>query len=603
MTPLLLLLACREPEPSENYNRDPLWPFPNAWLVEDGRLALPQELLPMAEDGTPLDVSRLSARTGFSPVQTAVIDLGVALDPSSLPTSAEALAGQGAVQLWDLDAGSAVRAFAEVDAWPEPSDEAPVLLVRPLEPMTPGHEIAVVVTTAARTEDGEALEPVGWFEAAAAGEGGPDLEAEASTTPALVNKLANLGVKDLALAFSFPVDDGGVATLGAMLDEVSIPTSWTWSSIADTDAGDPLPEGAWRQLQGTYTADSWMTDAGVFEVVDGAPAYQGSAEAELFVHVPESARDAEPGTVPVWIFGHGIFGNPAAYLEDLGDDSAVVALADRTGAILVATPWTGLTASDLGTVLSVAMDFGTLPRVTDPLAQALANQQALVRLLLEGGLLDDPELGGLPDKSRLFYYGISLGGIEGAVLLAHEDRLEHAVLHAAGSAWSTMLERSYAWQNMENLVANTVSSPRDRQLLYAVSQLYWDPVDPANVARSLADRSILWQECLGDDMVPNLSTELMARGVGATLLDPYVSAIAGLQSAEGPLSGPALSQLDPELGRPEDSNRPSERTQAHNVPRSWEGTIAQTARFLDKDDPGVVEATCGEEACSASNPD
>lgn len=603
MTLLLLLLACRDPadDKGPGPTRDPLSPFPNAWLLEDGRLAIPADALPTVEGGTPLDVDRLTARSGFSPVQTAVIDLGAALDPALLPGADEALAGEGAVQLWDLDAGQPVRAFAELDAWPEPAeDEAPVLLVRPLEPFVAGHEIAVVLGQELRGADGAELEAPAWYRAAARGEAGEHLAAEAEDTPVLLERLADLGVPEPLFAFSFPVDDGG-PILDHLADAVELPSTWSWSAILDADAGDALPAGAWRQLSGTFEVQSWIGEDGRFSITDGLPEPQGTAEASLLVHVPDSAREAAPGTVPVWLFGHGIFGDPSSYLSDEADESAVVELADRAGAILVATTWTGLSSRDLGNVLGVAQDFGRLPEVTDALAQALANQQALVRLVLEGGLLEDPELGGLADPGRLYYYGISLGGIEGAVLLAHEPRLEHAVLHAAGSTWSTMLERSFAWQSLEPLVVESVPSPRDRQILYAASQLWWDPVDPATVAAELAGRSILWQECLGDDMVPNLSTELLARGVGATLLTPSTTAPEGIPTAAGPLTGPALFQFDPELEPPPDANRPAERTHAHNIPRLWESAIAQTARFLDPTDPGVAEATCGEEPCTASN--
>ncbi len=602
MSLLLLLLACRRDAAEEGPGptRDPLSPFPNAWLMTDGHLSLEEGLLPQVEEGTPLPTARLEARTGFSPAQTAVIDLGVTLDASLLPAASSAVAGQGAVQVWDLDAGEPVLAFAELDAWPELGDEPPSLLVRPLRPYTAGHEIAVVLTRDLRDASGAAVDSPDWFEAARAGKAGDHLAREAEDTPALLERLEALGIDDPLLAFSFPVDDGG-ALLDGLFAQVPVPEVWTWDLIADVDEGASLPEGTWRQLEGSFTVPSWITDEGSFEIAGGEAVLQGEEEAYLLVHIPDSARAAEPGTVPVWIFGHGIFGDPGVYLSDDADPSAVVELADRAGAILVATTWTGLSRVDLGPVLGVAQDFGRLPEVTDPLAQALANQEGLVRLLLEGGLLEDPELMGLADPSRLFYYGISLGGIEGAVLLAHEERLEHAVFHASGSAWSTMLERSYAWQAMEPLVVETVPSARDRQILYAASQLWWDPVDPATVAGELSGRSVLWQECLGDDMVPNLSTELMARGVGLTLLSPSSTAPVDIPQAEGPLAGPALFQFDPQLEDPPEANRPSDRTEAHNVPRVWESAITQTLRFLDADDPGVAEATCGDEPCTAEN--
>jgi hypothetical protein len=62
-----------------------------------------------------------------------------------------------------------------------------------------------------------------------------------------------------------------------------------------------------------------------------------------------------------------------------------------------------------------------------------------------------------------------------------------------------------------------------------------------------------------------------------------------------------MSQFDPEKPLPTQENRPAESTGAHSDPRTWPGQHAQTARFLDPDDPGVIEHFCGEQVCSASN--
>lgn len=556
------------------------WRFPDAASVSDGHLDLID--VPVASGGTPLPLDRLAFRSGFSPVQTSVIAVELALDPTSLP-GPEAEAGTGSVQIWDLDSGLPVRAFAEIDASPYLDAELPTLLVRPLEPMISGHRVAVVVTGDLRTAEGESL-------------------AAEAIDAALAERLRALGVADPVLAWDFPIDDGA-DLLAGLVASVEVPSTWTWTEQADVDLGDTLPARTWRQLSGTFTVQSWLGESGAFSLDgDGAPLVEADAQASLFVHVPESVRGAPAGSVPVWIFGHGIFSSPEHYLADLEDPSAVVEVADRAGAILLATEWRGLTLSDLGTVLAVGHDFGKLPRITDALSQSVANQVALERLALEGGLLDDPAFEGLPDKSQLLYYGISLGAIEGAVLQAHDDTIPYAVLHAGGAAWSTLLERSYAWSTVESLVVDTVPSGRDRQQLLALSQLFWDPIDPGALSGRLTDKHILWQECMGDEYVSNLATNLLLRGVGAVALEPVLSLPEGLGSAVGPLGGPVFSQADPELGVPANSNRPAELTGAHTTPRTWEGVKAQTLRFLDADDPGHAEHFCGDSPCTAENP-
>jgi hypothetical protein len=575
------------------------WPFPSAHLVEDGHVSIPADLLPHAEGGTLFDVERLRVRTGFSVVQTTMIDPEVALDASSLPTRADA-GTAGSVQIWDLDAGEPILCFAELDAYPELHEEHPTLIVRPLEPMAPGHRVAVITTGDLLTASGDVF-TLPWFDALRDGHPAKALEDWEDHYTELVDELEDLGVGDVRFAVDFPIGDG-TDLLRSVAHDLPTPSAWTLSDIADVDDGVDLPDGTWRRLEGTFTTESWLSGTSFVLDGDGHPVAQGTAEADLYVHMPDSIRDAAPGSVPIWIFGHGIFKKPGMYLSDEDDEDHFVDLADRAGAILVGTVWRGLTYDDLPVAVAVGDDFGRISDLTDMLAQGVLDTIQLSSLVRDGGLLDDPALLGLPDPDALFYFGVSLGSIEGAVLQALDPGFDAAVLHVGGSAWSTMLERSSNWPVFEDLVVADVPSARERQLAYAATQLFWDPVDPAGYTAELADRPILWQQAIGDEQVPNLTTELLLRGVGAPLLEPAVDVPEGIETIAGPvLEGPAFSQFDPERGLPEESNRPAEVTGAHETPRTWDGMKAQTIRFLDRDDPGRAEHFCGTAPCTADN--
>ncbi len=601
----LLWLACaggKKDEADLGAEKDPLWPFPSAHLIEDGVVRIPGALLPRSlEGGTEMPVDRLRFRTGFSVVQSSVIDFHVTIDRESLPGQSEARS-DGSVQIWDLTLGAPLRCFAEVDASPELGEETPVLIVRPLDLLPVGHRIAVAVSTDVRTVDGEPLQPLDWYQDLMNDNPGLGLEDWVDHYQELTADLHDLGVGELALAFDFPISDGG-QTLRDVVAEVPIPSEWSIDEIRDRDAGANMPPGAWLGITGAFTNRNWLVDDLDLNLdVDGSPVARGEVEARLFIHVPESVRDAEPGSVPVWIFGHGIFGSPEEALADLDDVSTVSQLADEAGVIVVSTVWRGLEDIDRLHAIHMADDFGRLPEITDRLHQGVADVTALTRLVLEGGLLDAPELMGLPDKSRLGYYGISLGAIAGAVMVANNDRIEHAVLHVGGTAWSTMLERSSQWIPFDWIMIDQVPSSRDRQLLYAMSQMFWDPVDPANHVDLLRGRSIIWQESIGDEQVPNMTTEMLARAVGARLLLPSATEVPGLETTTGSTSGgPFLVQFDPELGMPAEENRPGTPTTAHSTPRRWAGTHQQIIRFLDSADPGVVVHYCGAEVCSESN--
>ena len=205
--------------------------------------------------------------------------------------------------------------------------------------------------------------------------------------------------------------------------------------------------------------------------------------------------------------------------------------------------------------IEVAGDFGRIPEITDALVQAQVNVHTLARMVREGDLLDDPVFLGtegqsLPLRGRLVYYGISLGGIEGAVFAASGGPVEAAVLHVGGSMWSTMLERSSNWTTFETVLLPAVPEPADRQRLYAISQLFWDPVDPVAWAGELVDKPVLLQEAVGDEQVPNLTTQALARSAALPHAQPSIGEVYGLESVTMPLppGSRAYVRYDPRSG-------------------------------------------------------
>jgi len=581
----------------EDITRDSQAVFPAPELIDaDGMLSIPPDFLASGE--TPVPVERLGWRTGFSAVQTTVIDPEAELDRSSLPPPVGTGDPDGVV-LFDLTAGLRIPALVETDAWPD-NTENPRLLIRPLEPLSPGHTVAVSIADSLRTSEGTSYEGPQWF--ASARHGGRVNDGEPGHYESLVEELSAAGLPDPVLAVDFPVSDGRTPLL-AMMEDLPTPEEWQWLRVFDATEGDPLPEGTWLQAEGHFRTRNWLVDDGSFELSDdGAPVPQGETEADLFLFVPDSVQDAAPGTVPVWIFGHGIFSHPANYLAHPDDPSGVIAVARAAGAIVLGTTWRGLTRDDIATAATVGGDFGRIPELTDKLGQGVANTAALARLAAYGQLLSDPLFEGKASQDTLRYYGISLGGIEGATLFAVDDTLPHGVLHVGGSSWSTMLERSSNWSQFEILMSRSIPSPGDRQQLYAASQLFWDTAEPALHSAALQARSLLWQGSIGDEQVANLTTDLITEASGAVLLAPSPRIPNGWTEQSGPIRGPAVAWYDPQVGEPPLENRPAEVTDAHSIPRLWAGQHNQTIRFLDPEDPGVVEHSCGDASCTADNP-
>ncbi|MFT6143216.1 MAG: hypothetical protein ACJAZO_001949 [Myxococcota bacterium] len=578
--------------------------FPSPLLMNGDALSIPLDALPLMAEGTPLPVDRFGGwRSGFSPGQTTVFEIdGVNAD--SLPDWRAPTPGEGGVILADLTTGEFLPVMAELDAHPDATE--PVLLVRPLVTLTPGHQIAVVVTT-------EAIDRPDRVERTLSDDPPLALVDIADELQVAVAQLAQMGLSEdtIAVITTFPIDSGR-QPLQQLLDDVALPTSWSLDRVRTNDGDTRIAPRTWRAAAGSYDTPSVIGDDNFLRIdpVTGVVSAQGTGSHSLYVHIPESVSDAAPGTVPIVMFGHGIFSSPEAYLDSDEDNNGVLAILDEMGAIGIATRWNGLSTDDRITAVEAAQDFGLLPSVCDRLVETNLSVRALQELILTGDLLDDPVFQGesgqsLPRRGQLGYYGISLGGIEGAVQVASGAPLDAAVLHVGGGMWSTMLERSTQWPTFELFLLDTYPDPADRQLLYAASQLFWDPVDPVGWMDVWpSDVPVLWQESLGDEQVPNMTTRLLARSIDAPLVGIAVDApwdFAALQTPTMP-GTTGLAQFDPERPLPLDVNRPPAATGAHSIPRVWSGQNQQTITFLDPDVPGVVVSGCGSEPCSASNP-
>ena len=572
----------------------PSHPFPNSGLMTNGYVDIDPMDFDVGE--TDLEVARLKGRRGFSPVQTSVL-CWPALRVEGLP-SGDTPPDEGSVGLIDLTDGRWLRRMAELDQTPNLIE--PCLLIRPLEAVPDGHQVGVVVRTTVMDRPSSfaaLMKP--YF----------GLGSVSRDVPVLLASLAAHGVptEEVALAWQYPVDSGRDSLESAL--DWTRPREWSLDVLRDVEQGSVVPPSTWKAAEGHFMVPDVLDESGGLRVdEEGNVLADGEHSAHLYVHVPASVRGAQPGTVPVMIFGHGIFGSPSLYLDDPDDPSRVIALAEQAEMVVVATSWTGLSFEDRGGLPNIALDPARIHEIPDKLIQAQLNVSTLIANLQDGNLesaaiFEDETGQSLIDPEALYYYGISLGAIEGAVLLAQDAPLRATVLHVGGSMWSTMLERSFHWSLFEPFVAASMPDPASRQRLYALSQMYWDPVDPAAWTDKLRDRSFLLQVSIGDEQVPNMTSEVLARSSGLILLEPSVTVSPGIQTQEGPLppGSSAMVQFDPQVPLPPQGNRPAPMTGAHEAPRQWEGALQQVLDHFELGFEGQVIHHCGAEACSASN--
>ncbi|HEU0029824.1 MAG TPA: hypothetical protein VFQ53_04265 [Kofleriaceae bacterium] len=155
------------------------------------------------------------------------------------------------------------------------------------------------------------------------------------------------------------------------------------------------------------------------------------------------------------------------------------------------------------------------------------------------------------DVTKIGYIGISLGGIMGSLITATVPDIKQSVLNVPGVGWVDILE------NTENLTirCSLVDALIDAGILTGekftpgtpptglcttedwktqpgyrqfavIGRWILDPADPANFTPLLAQKRILIQEVVGDQVVPNIATETEAAltGLMGQTADPAASA-------------------------------------------------------------------------------
>ncbi|HEY3998722.1 MAG TPA: Ig-like domain-containing protein [Candidatus Xenobia bacterium] len=185
-------------------------------------------------------------------------------------------------------------------------------------------------------------------------------------------------------------------------------------------------------------------------------------------------------------------------------------------------------------------DFVNLLVARDNIRQSVSDQQNLASMIASGnaasiGLLDqDPQ-----------YVGQSLGGILGGIFLATDNQVPTGVLNVAGGRWTSLILNSPGFSSLftgpSGLPAFGLQpgTPEFNQFLY-IAQTVLDDADPFNYAphlgltqptvvnlqetrvqsgRDLAggtNLSVLIQEMIGDQEVPNSATSDLGLAAGIT---------------------------------------------------------------------------------------
>lgn len=548
-------------------DQDPLrclLPFPNSrFLAADAsrptglRVAIEASSLPGEGD----DAAFLNAADGFSRVSPVMTGFNAHLDGAFLDGLAhgDALPAGAPIRLFEAEPGEGWA--REIPVWAEVVNDGievrpeGLLIAYPLIPLRAGAEHLVVVTDGLRAADGAALPrsreaevalglvaPESAFEADLQGYHAPSLALldEVGVEPASVLRVWDFTTRsEEGLTGRL---DGMMAVVRGSLGDIGVEV--------DTVATTAEPAIAAIVL-GRLTGVPTFLDADDNFVLDaaGVPQLTGTHEARFRVVIPANGWDGAPGSDwRVALYGHGTGGG-------IGDDSFDAEIA-REGMAKVSLEFGAWNGDDLLTTFSRMMQLsrGT-GQSTAMLQQSVVDGYAILTALGGplGAALEAETLGGVPnpaagravDLDNPVWVGGSLGGTMGAIIGSAYPEIRLGVLNVPAAGWTHLIPDSLMYQTaMKGVLVNNYGTELDARFAIALSQTNWDDVDGAVWAdRATAEGDLfLLQESMGDPVVPNQGTHLLAAALRAPIVGPPLAPIAGVEQVDALVGRSGITQ-------------------------------------------------------------
>lgn len=291
----------------------------------------------------------------------------------------------------------------------------------------------------------------------------------------------------------------------------------------------------WLEIKGTMRVPHFMEPWGedqfgrthwaMHRGSDGAPAQDGWRDADIWIRVPHAARSGTPqGLV---LYGHGQQGRGS---QVRGGDKAPIA--NNHDLIFFACDLAGMSEEEQNVTPSILLDMNLFPWISDRLHQGLLDYLMLTRGMMHRAAATEAfsSRGIQIDTNRVFYSGISQGGIFGATLMALSTDIQRGHLGVPGVHYFTLVGRSRNFTLLGQLLAGGYPDRTDQRVgLIAVQQL-WNRTDPVSYYRHIsaepfegdAPRQVLLTPAKGDPQVSVLTVETMTRSdVGVALMAPY----------------------------------------------------------------------------------
>jgi len=580
------------------------------------RLDIPLGTLPTNIDGFVIDPTPLNARDGWSAAAPILMAFQGGVDPSNLVNNqnyGDSLTAQSPTVLVNMDTGELIPHFAEVDTREPDRLDKQALYLRPAIRLDGGTRYAVAIKRTLKGTGGVELEIPAGYQAILDGRttSHERLEIVRPRYDEIFSSLAvhNISKDDLIVAWDFTTasDDSMQRDLIAARDRALDASGELGANLSYNIEEDQQLEDGVRRVSGTFSVPLLLTQDGKFvpgttlmRDEGGLPEIVGMHAVGFTAVIPDCATEHE-GAAPVIVYGHGLLGDHG----QAGGGSTRGNALDMC-AVIVGTDMRGMSEPDLPNVLRALNDFNIANEIFDVLIQGVVNHIALVQAVrgpMAETLFIDGEGAGLIDIDAIHYYGLSQGHIFGTTIATYDPHIKRAVLGVGGANYSMMLERSLDWPVYRNTVIGAYDDPLNVAIIISLLQMGWDLTGPANVTHQIPgnpipgtpEKQFLLHMAMGDDEVPNISTEYQARSMGIPVIGPAPKEIPwGLEEAAGPASS-ALVMWDFGFPEPPLTNTAPADNDAHSRTRKQPAAIRQMTHFYNT---GEIIHTCGEgQAC------
>jgi hypothetical protein len=592
-----------------------LFPWPsNVYTVADPslptgrRLALSQAAMPTNNNGTRANPRPWNRLDGFASGLALMAYLPGASDTGfATPITIErSLEADSPTIVLDAETGERVAHWAELDR-SHAQDDRRALMIRPVTRLKDGHRYIVALRGVV---DGGGATLAAGAEFAALRDGNPSaepsIEARRPLYADIFARLETAGVarSELQLAWDFSTQslERNTADLLAMRDD----------ALADVD-------GVTTHYEITRAENDWNTDNIAFRIfmnvqtplyltidnvggtlardAEGRVVRNGSKNYEVELTIPNSALTTPAALLA---YGHGLFGGKgeleSGHLRSFGNEY---------GYALFGTDMIGMAGADsipIGLMIANG-DFERFESTVDRLQQGMLNALYAMRVMAQE-VTQDPTYGQYLDADRRHYLGISQGGIFGGTYMALSTDVTRGCLGVPGQPYNLLLNRSVDFATFFTIINANYGDVMDRQILLALAQMLWERVSPQGWTHHITDNplpgtpshDVLIRAAVGDHQVTNFGAHIMARAVGAPLLDQGVRDVFGLTTVMGSNAGSTYVEYD--FGLPPDplANVPQEACDdPHGKLRQLPEARDQLDEFLRT---GTVRNTCMNGVCS-----